>query len=112
MMIRVLLDASTMMVRSALQATLGECDDIDLIDNDRSGAAPENVDVVVLQQSSMRHFPVPLQAMIDASQIGVVAIDDDGQSGDLYRISRQEWQFAPGGRNGLADAIRAVVEAS
>jgi len=111
-MIRVLLDASTMMVRSALEATLGECDDIELIENGGSGAAPKNIDVVVLHQSSLCHFPFPLQAMTDASQVGVVAIDDDGQSGDLYRIYRRGWQFAPGGRHGLADAIRAVVEAS
>jgi len=112
MTIRVLLDASTTMVRSALRATLGECADIELVENDRSGNPPANIDVVVVQQRLMREFSMPLQAIIDASEIGVVAIDDDGETGDLYRICRRGWRFAPGGRSGLVDAVRAVANAA
>ncbi|MEO8455612.1 MAG: hypothetical protein ABI454_10660 [Sphingomicrobium sp.] len=112
MTIRVLLDASTTMIRSALRATLGECDDIELVENDRAGEQPADIDVVVVQQGLMREFPIPLQAIIDASEIGVVAIDDDGESGNLYRIYRSGWKFAPGGRSGLVDAIRAVAAAA
>ena len=112
MAIRVLLDASTTMVRSALEAALGECDDIELVETERFGQLPGQIDVIVLQQRLMDDFPAPLQAMTSASRIGVVAINDDGQAGDLFRIHHSGWHFEPGGRGGLADAIRAVASAS
>lgn len=110
MTIRVLLDASTSMIRSALQATLDECDDIELVINDPADQDPA-IDVVVLQQRLLRNLPAALGAIVDAPQIGVVAIGDDGQAGDLYRIDRRGWHFAPDGLHGLADAIRAAASA-
>lgn len=111
MAIRIMLGASTAMVRSALLATLGECDDFELVDQDASGRAPPMVDVLVLQQRLMRDFPAALEAIADGSHIGVVAIDDDGEAGDLYRIYRSGWEFSPGGQNRLPDAIRVVARA-
>lgn len=108
MTIRVLLDASTIMVRSALQAALAECDDIELVEFHRSEPPPD-IDVLVLQQWLTSGFPAPLRAIGNSSDIGVVAIKDDGQAGDLYRIHHSGWQFVQGGRGGLADAIRAVA---
>jgi hypothetical protein len=109
MTIRVLLDASTTMVRSALKATLRECSDIEIFDADDSGPPSADIDVVVLEQRRLRDFRGPLAAIAQGSRLGIVAIDDDGQAGDLYRIRHSGWQFAPGKRGGLADAIRAVA---
>jgi hypothetical protein len=111
MTIRVLLDASTTMVRSALQAALGECDDIELVDPAGFDPPPRSVDVIVLQRRLMDEFPGPLSAIGSASRIGVVAINDDGLAGDLYRIDHRGWHFRTGPRGGLADAIRAVASA-
>jgi hypothetical protein len=109
MPIRVLLDASTAMVRSALKAALRECDDIEVVEASRLEPPQSNIDVVVLQQRSMRDFPAPLGSMAESARLGVVAINDDGQGGELYRIYRSGWRFAPSERGGLADAIRAVA---
>jgi hypothetical protein len=94
MPIRVLLDASTAMVRSALKAALRECDDIEVVEASRLEPPQSNIDVVVLQQRSMRDFPAPLGSMAES---------------ELYRIYRSGWRFAPSERGGLADAIRAVA---
>jgi hypothetical protein len=107
MTIRVLLGATTPMVRSALHGALAGCEDIELV-QPAAEAAPD-IDVVVLHQAEMRDFPAALRAIVDAAHIGVVAIGDDGQAGSLYRVDRQGWRFAPGGQHGLADAIRAVA---
>ena len=108
MTIRVMLGASTSMVRSALLATLGACDDIELVDLEPPGDA-RKMDVLVLPQRMIRDFPAELESIADGSHLGLVAIDEDGEAGNLYRISRRGWQFAPGGGNGLADAIRQVA---
>ena len=108
MTIRVMLGASTAMVRSALLATLGDCDDIELVERDPSGHAPK-IDVLVLQQRLIGEFPAALDRIDDGSHLGLVAIGEDGEAGDLYRIYRSGWQFSPGGGNGLADAIRRVA---
>jgi hypothetical protein len=110
MTIRVLLDASTRMVRSALQAALSECDDIELVEASPPGL-PREIDVVVLQEGALHQFPQSLQAIASAPSIGVVAIDEDGEAGDLYRVYHSCWQFATSGQKGLADAIRAVASA-
>lgn len=113
MTIRVLLGASTAMVRSALHGALAECEDIELV----HAATPEadivtgDVDVVILHQAAMRDFPDALRVIFDAPHIGVVAIGEDGQAGDLYRVDRQGWRFGTGDQHGLADAIRAVARA-
>jgi len=111
MIIRVFLGESSQLVRSTLQAALGDCHDIELVDSDASTPPSDGVDVVVLQKRWVRNLPVPLGAFAQASRLRVVAINDDGQTGDLYRIFRSGWHFSPGGKNGLADAIRAVVRA-
>ena len=110
MTIRVLLDASTRMATSALQAALTDCDDIELVDARRC-AHSTRVDVVVLQQGALSDIPEALQSIASATHIGVVAINEHGEAGDLYRVYHSCWQFAAGGRGGLADAIRAVASA-
>lgn len=112
MPIRVLLDASTTMVRSALKAALRECSDIELFDAHDSQSPTLEIDVVVLEQRRLQDFRGPLAAITQGSHIGVVAINDDGQAGDLYRIRHSGWQFAPGRHGGLADAIRAVASSA
>jgi hypothetical protein len=109
MPIRVLLDASTMMVRSALKAALRECNDIELFDAHETESSFAGIDVVVLEQWRLREFGGPLAAIAQETRIGVVAINEDGQAGDLYRISRSGWQFAPGKNGGLLDAIHVVA---
>ncbi len=109
MTIRVLLGATTAMVRSALHGALAECEDIELVQP--SNDTPQDVDVVVLHQAAMRDFPAALRAIVDAPHIGVVAIGEDGQAGSLYRVDRRGWRFAAGGQHGLADAIREVARA-
>ncbi|MFA6115188.1 MAG: hypothetical protein WC729_14410 [Sphingomonas sp.] len=111
MTIRVLLGATTAMVRSALHGALAGCEDIELIQPASPDTVIEDVDVVVLHQAAMRDFPVALRAIVEAPHIGVVAIGEDGQAGSLYRVDRQGWRFAAGGEHGLADAIRAVARA-
>ena len=110
MTIRVLLGATTAMIRSALHGALAGCEDIELVQatTPDSDAMIGDVDVVVLHQAAMRDFPVALRAIVEAPHIGVVAIGKDGQ-GSLYRVDRQGWRFAAGGEHGLADAIRAVA---
>jgi len=105
MAIRVLLDASTRLVRSALKATLGECADIEIVEGSVSS---NDIDVIVVQQRLFQDYP----ALTDATRIGIVAIDDDGICGDVYRIRHNGWRFTPGPAGGLADAIRAVASAS
>jgi hypothetical protein len=113
MTIRVLLGATTAMVRSALHGALAGCEDIELVQPAtlEADAAIGDIDVVVLHQAAMRDFPIALRAIVEAPHIGVVAIGEDGQAGSLYRVDRQGWRFAAGGQHGLADAIRAVARA-
>jgi hypothetical protein len=111
MTIRVLLDTSTRMARSALQAALVDCEDIELVDTGPA-AIRGRVDVVVLQEIMLDQFPRALQAIADASRIGVVAIDEAGEAGDLYRVYHSCWRSASNGANSLADAIRSVASAS
>ena len=112
MTIRVLLGATTAMVRSALHGALAECEDIELIEPDcPQAAAPWDIDVVVLHRAAMRDFAMAFQAIVDAPHIGVVAIGEDGEAGSLYRVDRERWRFAANGEHGLADAIRAVARA-
>jgi hypothetical protein len=111
MTIRVLLGATTSMVRSALQGALAECEDIELVQPTPSQPLPGDVDVVVLHRATMRDCPAALSAIADSPRIGVVAIGTDGLAGSLYRVAREGWRFGPGGRQGLADAIRAVARA-
>ena len=115
MTIRVLLGTTTAMVRSALNGALSECEDIELVKpvpiNADAGDIPRDVDVVVLHQAALRECDAALRAIADASRIGVVAIGEDGVAGNLYRVDREGWRFTPGGRHGLADAIRAVARA-
>jgi hypothetical protein len=96
MTIRVLLGATTAMVRSALHGALAGCEDIELIQPASPDTFIEDVDVVVLHQAAMRDFPVALRAIVEAPHIGVVAIGEDGQAGSLYRVDRQGWRFAAG----------------
>lgn len=105
MPIRVLLDASTSLARSALKATLGECADIELVDPSDSPSAQAKVDVVVIQKRLLDDVP----ALRDAERIGIVAIDDDGQAGELYKIRHNKWEFSARPSGGLIDAIRAVA---
>lgn len=111
MTIRVLLGATTAMVRSALLGALSECEDIELVQSIPSEAAPGDVDVVILHQAALRDCTPALRAIADAPRIGIVAIGDDGHAGSLYRVDREAWRFTPGGHHGLADAIRAVARA-
>ena len=111
MTIRVLLDAPTRMVTSALEASLSDCDDIEVVETDRS-RWPARVDVVVLQQGVLAKISKSLQAIATASHIGVVALDERGAAGALYRIDREGWQSASVGPSGLAEAIRAVASPS
>lgn len=97
------------MVRSALKAALRECSDIELFDAHETETSFAGIDVVVLEQWRLRDLDGPLAAIAQESRIGVVAINDDGQAGDLYRISRSGWQFAPGKHGSLADAIHVVA---
>lgn len=108
MTIRVLLDASTTLVRSALTAALGDCPDIELVDGGEFTPPPTTIDVIVVQRPAFEEYP----AVGDASRFGIVAINDDGDAGDLYQIRRSSWRFASDGCGGLADAIRAVASAS
>ena len=113
MTIRVLLGATTAMVRSALHGALGECEDIELVqanhfDEERDGI-PRDIDVVVLHQVAHGGCDPALRAIAGARRIGVVAIGDDGLAGNLYRVDREGWRFTPADRHGLADAIRAVA---
>ena len=110
MTIRVLLGATTAMVRSALHGALAECEDIELIQPATPETDTGDVDVVVLDEATLRNFPTALRTIAQAPRIGVVAIGKDGQ-GSLYRVDRQGWRFAAGGEHGLADAIRAVARA-
>lgn len=111
MTIRVLLGATTAMVRSALHGALAGCEDIELVQPAASDTDPVtgDVDVVVLDEATLRDFPRALRTIVEAPHIGVVAIGEDG-SGNLYRVDRQGWRFTAG-QHGLADAIRAVVRA-
>jgi hypothetical protein len=109
MTIRVLLGATTAMVRSALHGALAGCEDIELIQPAASDTVTEDVDVVVLDEATLRDFPKALRTIVEAPHIGVVAIGEDG-SGNLYRVDRQGWRFTAG-QHGLADAIRAVARA-
>jgi len=111
MTIRVLLGTTTAMVRSALHGALSECEDIELVQTTAFDAAPGDIDVVVLHQVALHDCDPALQAIVGAPRIGVVAIGDDGLAGNLYRVDREGWRFSPAGRNGLADAIRAVARA-
>jgi len=104
MPIRVLLDASTSLVRSALKATLGDCPDIELVEP-KAASIASFVDVIVVQKPLFADLP-PLQ---DSARVGIVTIDDDGQAGELYRIQHNKWKFSPEPCGGLADAIRAVA---
>jgi len=111
MTIRVLLGATTAMIRSALHGALAGCEDIELVQatTPDSDAMIGDVDVVVLHHAAMRDFPIALRTIVEAPHIGVVAIGEDGQAGSLYRVDQQGWRFAAGGEHGLADAIRAVA---
>jgi hypothetical protein len=111
MTIRVLLGATTAMVNSALQGALAECEDIELVQSPPSDDAGGEIDVVVLHRATIRDCPAALRAIADSPRIGVVAIGKDGLAGSLYRVAREGWRFAPGGRQSLADAIRAVARA-
>jgi hypothetical protein len=111
MTIRVLLGATTAMVSSALEGALADCEDIELVQPTPSQAVPGDVDVVVLHRATMLDCPDALRAIANSPRIGVVAIGKDGLGGSLYRVAREGWRFAPGGRQGLADAIRAVAQA-
>lgn len=106
---RVLLDAPTAMVRSALKAALRECSDIELFDAHEAESSFAGMDVVVLEQWRLRESGGLLAAIAQESRIGVVAINDDGQAGDLYSIRRRAWQFASGKDGGLADAIHVAA---
>ena len=111
MTIRVLLGATTAMVSSALQGALAECEDIELIQPAATETADlADIDVVLLHRATMRDCPPALRAIADSKQIGVVAIGEDGLGGSLYRVASERWRFGAGGRQGLADAIRAVAE--
>jgi hypothetical protein len=110
MTIRVLLGTTTSMTRSALHSALAGCEDIELVQPTPSEAAPGDIDVVVLDDATMRDFPAALRPIIDMPHIGVVAIGEES-AGSLYRIDRQSWRFAANGEHGLADAIRAVARA-
>ncbi|GAA0331930.1 hypothetical protein GCM10009087_47650 [Sphingomonas oligophenolica] len=111
MTIRVLLGATTAMVRSALHGALSECEDIELVQPSAFDAAPDDIDVVVLHQVALGDCDPALRAITGAPRIGVVAIGDDGIAGNLYRVDREGWRFTPAGQHGLADAIRAVARA-
>jgi len=107
MTIRVLLGATTAMVSSALQGALAEYEDIELVQASATEIA--EVDVVLLHRATMRDCPAALRAIADSQHIGVVAIGEDGLDGSLYRVAREHWRFGPGGRQGLADAIREAA---
>jgi hypothetical protein len=111
MTIRVLLGATTTMVRSALSGALAECEDIELVQSTASETAPGDIDVVLLHRATLRDCPAAFRTIADSPRIGVVAIGEDGLAGSLYRVARQGWRFGPGGRSGLADAIRAAARA-
>jgi hypothetical protein len=78
MPIRVLLDASTSLVRSALKATLGDCPDIELVEP-KAASIASFVDVIVVQKPLFADLP-PLQDSLRFHPGGNGDGDERGQS--------------------------------
>lgn len=112
MTIRVLFGDMAAMAESALRGSLAGCDDIELVARAPAAASYGGVDVLVLHQTQMSECPRILKRLMQAAPIGVVAIDESGTAGDLYRLDHQDCRFVAGGREALADAIRRVAGAA